>query len=176
LKTARKKLKSQKLNFITFVLFFSFLFLSFYLVAAQNVIKIENINMYYPSYYVKVNLYNIYQTSVLIDTKNQNRTIYVEILEVKDINALLENIKSDLEDFYEKKYSIFVNQKSSVKNYPVYIFGYTFPNYETEYKNLKYYIGIKPGRFLGVYCMGPSKEFDELYKDFINLVESLEVK
>lgn len=152
------------------------MFFLIYLVAAQNFIKVDNVIVSYPHYYVKVNLYNIYQTSILIDSRNQNRTIYVEILEIKDINALFNNIKTDLEDLYEEKYKIFINQKSLIKNYSLYILGYTFPNYEIEYKNLKYYIEISPGKFLGVYCMGPSKDFDELYRDFINLVESLEVR
>lgn len=139
-------------------------------------LKIDNFYFYYPSYYIKVNLYNVYQTVVLIDSRNQNRSIYLEVIKAGNIDNVIKQIETELEDLYEKNYKVFIKEKKDFGEHGVYIIGYTFPAFETEYKNLKYYIEVEKSKYIGVYCMAPSKDFEDIYLDFIKIVNSLGVK
>lgn len=155
-------------------IFFGILILLFlfYFSLAEQILRVNNFSLFYPSYYVRVDLYNIYQTTVLLDSRNQNRSIYVEFLQNVNINDFIKQTLNDLGDLYEKKYKILVNEEKSYNGKKLFVLDYTFINVDKEYRSVKYFLESQGG-YLGVYCMGPSKEFDEVYNDFLKIFDSI---
>ncbi|MCX7758752.1 MAG: hypothetical protein N2169_03970 [bacterium] len=138
----------------------------------QGLLKIQNITLFYPSYYIKVELYNQYQTVVLLDSRNQNRSLYVELLRT-DIKAYIKQNLLDLYNLYEGKYKVISNEVRSYRGRNLYVLEYTFVQLNEEYKTVKYFWEFESSSYLGLYCLSPSADFPQIYVDFVNLFESI---
>ena len=164
----------MKNYYISLILFFfvSLSFLFSKVTFAENVIKIGNFYLTYPSYYIKVELYNENETKVLLDSRNQDRTIYIEIVRGKKIKQIIDEIIKGLDDFYENKYKILKNEKSNLNERNLYIIQYSFMNLDRQYINLKYYIEVSSDVYIGVYGMAPSNDFNHIYSDLSKILSS----
>ncbi|MCS7243292.1 MAG: hypothetical protein RMJ36_00960 [Candidatus Calescibacterium sp.] len=152
---------------ILFVLLFSLT-----ISVGQELLKIKNMTLFYPSYYIKVELYNQYQTVVLLDSRNQNRSLYVELLRT-DIKDYIKQNLLDLYSLYEGKYKVITNEVRNYKGRNLYVLEYTFVQLNEEYKTVKYFWEFESGSYLGLYCLSPFAEFSQIYSDFVNLFQSI---
>ncbi|MCS7165083.1 MAG: hypothetical protein RMJ51_02220 [Candidatus Calescibacterium sp.] len=98
--------------------------------------------------------------------------MYVELLKTNIQEFIKENL-SDLHDFYEGKYKVIRNERTDTQKGKVYVLEYTFVQLEEEYRTVKYFLELGENYYLGLYCLGPSREFPEVYNDFIKVFESM---
>jgi len=152
---------------------FIFFFLLKFLVLADEILKIEDITLSYPSYYVKVDVYTPYKTVVLMDSRDYNRNIYVEVLKNIDMKQKIDEMKNDLDVMFENKYKIIKNDITTYNSKKLFIFEYTFVQNDKEYRSLKYFLELRDNYYLGLYCSSLSKNFSDIYSDFIKVFNSV---
>lgn len=158
------------MKYLLYFLIFLFIF-KFSL--AQKLIKINGFTLKYPDYYVRVDLYNERQTVILVDSRNENNTIYVELMKNSDIKSLISKNIENLENLYEKKYKIIRNSVADHKGLKVFILEYVFLQLSREYRTLKYFIEVAQNDYVGLYCSSISGDFDKVYSDFLVILDSI---
>lgn len=158
------------MKYLLYFLIFLFIF-KFSL--AQKLIKINGFTLKYPDYYVRVDLYNERQTVILVDSRNENNTIYVELMKNSDIKSLISKNIENLENLYEKKHKIIRNSVADHKGLKVFILEYVFLQLSREYRTLKYFIQVAQNDYVGLYCSSISSDFDRVYSDFLVILDSI---